>query len=200
MFGGGGAHPLARPAVTANYAPPPPLPCPPEARAHPSPLAVAPLPQATTDRRLALLQFVQRVEPSLLRAVEGQAPPPVLDAMRQTVTNLVGTLPPQFFRVTISTQVGAGGVVGVGEMPVVWVRVWPSPGRGWVRVRGGGCGGGVGRGWPSPGRWVRVRGGGGAGEGGGWGGWGCTGWVHGAQCMGHGWRCGWGRPAGRAGV
>ena len=31
-------------------------------------------------------------------------PAPVLTAMRQTVTNLLGTLPPQFFKVTISTR------------------------------------------------------------------------------------------------
>lgn len=34
----------------------------------------------------------------------------VVDAMRQTVTNMLGTLPPQFFQVTIST-------VSSGPMP-----------------------------------------------------------------------------------
>lgn len=29
--------------------------------------------------------------------------PQVVDAMRQTVTNMIGTLPPQFFAVTVTT-------------------------------------------------------------------------------------------------
>lgn len=29
--------------------------------------------------------------------------PKVVDAMRQTVTNMIGTLPPQFFAVTVTT-------------------------------------------------------------------------------------------------
>lgn len=55
------------------------------------------------DRRKVLLGYVQEVEPSLMEQFADQAPAQVVEAMRTTVTNMLGTLPPQFFQVTIST-------------------------------------------------------------------------------------------------
>ena len=49
-----------------------------------------------------LLKFVQEVEPGVTEAFEAQAPPPVRGAMATTVATMLGTLPPQFFRVTVS--------------------------------------------------------------------------------------------------
>ena len=53
-------------------------------------------------RRDLLLKYVREVEPELSEQFNKRAPPEVSDAMRQTVTNLIGNLPPQFFSVSIS--------------------------------------------------------------------------------------------------
>ena len=46
-------------------------------------------------RRRYLLSYVNDVQPSVMDSFSNQASPEVLDAMRHTVTNLVGSLPPQ---------------------------------------------------------------------------------------------------------
>ena len=46
-------------------------------------------------RRSVLLRFVNEVQPSCLDSFAEKASPEVVDAMRSTVTNLVGSLPPQ---------------------------------------------------------------------------------------------------------
>jgi Protein of unknown function (DUF760) len=54
-----------------------------------------------------MLDYVRTISPSTLGSSPSSGfdmPAPVLSAMRQTVANLLGTLPPQFFRVTISTR------------------------------------------------------------------------------------------------
>lgn len=55
------------------------------------------------DKKRILLRYVKDVEPALMEAFLEGGPPHVVDAMRATVTNLLGTLPPAFFTVTIST-------------------------------------------------------------------------------------------------
>ncbi|CAN8277040.1 unnamed protein product [Cochlearia groenlandica] len=54
-------------------------------------------------RRDILLEYVQNVKPEFMEMFLKRAPKPVVDAMRQTVTNMIGTLPPQFFSVTITS-------------------------------------------------------------------------------------------------
>jgi len=54
-------------------------------------------------RRRLLLQYVQTVEPKIMDQFVSRAPTQVVDAMRQTVTNMLGTLPPQFFDVSVAT-------------------------------------------------------------------------------------------------
>ncbi|XP_010530335.1 PREDICTED: uncharacterized protein LOC104806922 [Tarenaya hassleriana] len=54
-------------------------------------------------RRDILLEYVQNVQPEFMELFVKRAPKNVVDAMRQTVTNMMGTLPPQFFAVTITT-------------------------------------------------------------------------------------------------
>uniref|UniRef100_A0A7N0R816 Uncharacterized protein n=1 Tax=Kalanchoe fedtschenkoi TaxID=63787 RepID=A0A7N0R816_KALFE len=54
-------------------------------------------------RREILLEYVKSVQPEFMELFVKRAPPQVVDAMRQTVTNMIGTLPPQFFAVTITT-------------------------------------------------------------------------------------------------
>jgi len=56
-----------------------------------------------TERRRYFLKYVQEVQPQIMEQFADKAHPQVVDAMRQTVTNMLGTLPPQFFQVTIST-------------------------------------------------------------------------------------------------
>jgi len=59
--------------------------------------------QTYSARKQALLEFVGSISPSPdISAFD--VPAPVVSAVRQTVSNLLGTLPPQFFRVTISTR------------------------------------------------------------------------------------------------
>ncbi|XP_058785526.1 uncharacterized protein LOC131660323 [Vicia villosa] len=55
------------------------------------------------SRREILLEYVKNVQPEFMELFVKRAPQPVVDAMRQTVTNMIGTLPPQFFSITIST-------------------------------------------------------------------------------------------------
>lgn len=59
--------------------------------------------QTYSARKKALLDFVDTISPSQ-DISPYDVPASVLAAMRQTVSNLLGTLPPQFFRVTISTK------------------------------------------------------------------------------------------------
>ncbi|XP_062165547.1 uncharacterized protein LOC133872057 isoform X1 [Alnus glutinosa] len=54
-------------------------------------------------RREILLEYVKNVQPEFMELFVKKAPQQVVDAMRQTVTNMIGTLPPQFFAVTVST-------------------------------------------------------------------------------------------------
>lgn len=54
-------------------------------------------------RRDILLEYVQNVQPEFMELFVKRAPKQVVDAMRQTVTNMIGTLPPQFFAVTVTT-------------------------------------------------------------------------------------------------
>ncbi|KAF0934513.1 hypothetical protein E2562_025610 [Oryza meyeriana var. granulata] len=55
------------------------------------------------NRRDILLEYVKNVQPEFMELFIKRAPPQVVDAMRQTVTNMIGTLPPQFFAVTVTT-------------------------------------------------------------------------------------------------
>nr|AFK33723.1 unknown [Lotus japonicus] len=55
------------------------------------------------SRREILLEYVKNVQPEFMEMFVKRAPQQVVDAMRQTVTNMIGTLPPQFFAVTITT-------------------------------------------------------------------------------------------------
>ncbi|XP_023642993.1 uncharacterized protein LOC17894091 isoform X2 [Capsella rubella] len=55
------------------------------------------------SRRDILLEYVQNVKPEFMEMFVKRAPKPVVDAMRQTVTNMIGTLPPQFFAVTVTS-------------------------------------------------------------------------------------------------
>ncbi|XP_042507141.1 uncharacterized protein LOC122083407 isoform X2 [Macadamia integrifolia] len=55
------------------------------------------------SRREILLEYVKNVQPEFMELFVKRAPQQVIDAMRQTVTNMIGTLPPQFFAVTVST-------------------------------------------------------------------------------------------------
>ncbi|GAB4832999.1 hypothetical protein Ancab_007022 [Ancistrocladus abbreviatus] len=55
------------------------------------------------SRRDILLEYVRNVQPEFMELFVKRAPPQVVDAMRQTVTNMIGTLPPQFFAVTVTT-------------------------------------------------------------------------------------------------
>lgn len=60
--------------------------------------------QVAADKRLVLLNYVQRVQPSMVTAFEGQAPAAAVDAMRSTVARMLGHLPPQVFKVMISSR------------------------------------------------------------------------------------------------
>ncbi|XP_073022548.1 uncharacterized protein [Primulina eburnea] len=55
------------------------------------------------SRKEILLEYVQTVQPEFMELFIKRAPQQVVDAMRQTVTNMIGTLPPQFFAVTVTT-------------------------------------------------------------------------------------------------
>ncbi|KAK9062933.1 hypothetical protein SSX86_020124 [Deinandra increscens subsp. villosa] len=58
---------------------------------------------SVTSRRDILLEYVKNVQPEFMELFVKRAPQQVVDAMRQTVTNMMGTLPPQFFAVTVTT-------------------------------------------------------------------------------------------------
>ncbi|KAF8096183.1 hypothetical protein N665_0316s0028 [Sinapis alba] len=55
------------------------------------------------SRRDILLEYVQNVKPEFMELFVKRAPKHVVDAMRHTVTNMIGTLPPQFFSVTVTS-------------------------------------------------------------------------------------------------
>jgi hypothetical protein len=55
------------------------------------------------ERRRVLLKYVREVQPALVEQFVEDGPPAVVAAMKNTITNMLGTLPPQFFTVTIST-------------------------------------------------------------------------------------------------
>jgi hypothetical protein len=55
------------------------------------------------ERRRVLLKYVCEVQPALVEQFVENGPPAVVAAMKNTITNMLGTLPPQFFTVTIST-------------------------------------------------------------------------------------------------
>ncbi|KAA0038459.1 uncharacterized protein E6C27_scaffold119G00260 [Cucumis melo var. makuwa] len=55
------------------------------------------------SRRDILLEYVKNVQPEFMELFVQRAPQQVVEAMRQTVTNMIGTLPPQFFAVTVTT-------------------------------------------------------------------------------------------------
>ncbi|GLI61341.1 hypothetical protein VaNZ11_003702 [Volvox africanus] len=56
------------------------------------------------ERRRALMRYVQEVQPHSVTQFAEQTHPMVIQAMRQTVLNVVGSLPPQYFSVRISTM------------------------------------------------------------------------------------------------
>ncbi|KAK1320740.1 hypothetical protein QJS10_CPA03g02401 [Acorus calamus] len=55
------------------------------------------------SRKEILFEYVKNVQPEIMELFVKRAPPQVVDAMRQTVTNMIGTLPPQFFAITVTT-------------------------------------------------------------------------------------------------
>lgn len=57
----------------------------------------------SADKMRLLLKYVKEVQPALIEQFMDLGPPAVVAAMRNTITNTLGTLPPQFFTVTIST-------------------------------------------------------------------------------------------------
>ncbi|KAK8512612.1 hypothetical protein V6N13_082852 [Hibiscus sabdariffa] len=59
--------------------------------------------QQPKNRREILLEYVKNVQPEFMELFVKRAPQQVVEAMRQTVTNMIGTLPPQFFAVTVTT-------------------------------------------------------------------------------------------------
>lgn len=57
----------------------------------------------SAEKKRLLLKYVKEVQPALIEQFMDVGPPAVVAAMRNTITNMLGTLPPQFFTVTIST-------------------------------------------------------------------------------------------------
>ncbi|KAF3796683.1 hypothetical protein EJ110_NYTH00890 [Nymphaea thermarum] len=55
------------------------------------------------SRRDILLEYVKNVQPEFMELFAKRASRQVVEAMRQTVTNMIGSLPPQFFAVTVTT-------------------------------------------------------------------------------------------------
>ena len=66
-------------------------------------LVPPPLLQVRQRRETLLLRYVREVEPKVMEDFHEHTPPEVIDAMRTTITNLLGSLPPQYFRVTVNT-------------------------------------------------------------------------------------------------
>ncbi|ONK71918.1 uncharacterized protein A4U43_C04F13750 [Asparagus officinalis] len=54
------------------------------------------------SRREILLEYVKYVQPEFMELFTKRAPQQVVEALRQTVTNMIGSLPPQFFAVTVT--------------------------------------------------------------------------------------------------
>ncbi|XP_024388591.1 uncharacterized protein [Physcomitrium patens] len=65
--------------------------------------AAANVDAAFQNRRDVLLEYVKNVQPDFMERFVQKAPAQVVDAMRQTVTNMLGSLPPQFFNIHVST-------------------------------------------------------------------------------------------------
>lgn len=63
----------------------------------------APNDAARKSRKDILLEYVKNVQPEFMELFVKRASPQVVEAMRQTVTNMIGSLPPQFFAVTVTT-------------------------------------------------------------------------------------------------
>ena len=61
-------------------------------------------PSSSTLRREALLNFVERLSPMTHKISESTVPKPSVVAIRQTVGNLIGTLPAEYFEITISSR------------------------------------------------------------------------------------------------
>lgn len=57
----------------------------------------------SSGRRRAVIEYVRGVQPAEVQVFVDQAPMDVVQAFKQTVSNMVGTLPPQHFSVTIDT-------------------------------------------------------------------------------------------------
>lgn len=55
------------------------------------------------NRREILLEYVRNIQPEFVGVFAQKAPKQVVEAMRQTVANMIGTLPPQFFAITITS-------------------------------------------------------------------------------------------------
>jgi hypothetical protein len=68
-----------------------------------SPVLLGSLLLQSAERRKLLLKYVKEVQPALIEQFVERGPPAVVAAMKNTITNMLGTLPPQFFTVTIST-------------------------------------------------------------------------------------------------
>eukprot|EP00879_Flechtneria_rotunda_P008896 GHRR01009316.1.p1 GENE.GHRR01009316.1~~GHRR01009316.1.p1 ORF type:complete len:351 (+),score=99.13 GHRR01009316.1:214-1266(+) len=62
-----------------------------------------PVTRESPEKKKLMLKYVKDVQPMLIEQFMNVGPPAVVAAMRNTVTNMLGTLPPQFFTVTIST-------------------------------------------------------------------------------------------------
>ncbi|KAG0582919.1 hypothetical protein KC19_3G095400 [Ceratodon purpureus] len=58
---------------------------------------------AFKSRRDMLQEYVKNVQPEFMERFVQKAPSQVVEAMRQTVTSMLGTLPPQFFDIHVST-------------------------------------------------------------------------------------------------
>lgn len=54
-----------------------------------------------SSKQEVLLNYVRDVQPQLMEQFSQQAPAHIVSAMRQTITNMLGTLPPQFFQVRV---------------------------------------------------------------------------------------------------
>lgn len=63
-----------------------------------------PLENTNGTRRDALLEFVNRLSPATHRISEPSVPKMSIVAIRQTVGNLIGTLPAEYFEITISSR------------------------------------------------------------------------------------------------
>ena len=50
-----------------------------------------------------MLKFVQEVKPQVMEQFTAQASPQVVEAMKQTISNMLGTLPAKYFDVTVKT-------------------------------------------------------------------------------------------------